>query len=170
MDVSAAVRARRSVRRFLDREIPEDILNKLIDALIQAPSAGNLQSRKFYFIKDEIVKKRIAAAALHQDFISRAPIVIVCCADARIGRHYGQRGIELYSIQDVSASVMAMMLIAIENDLGTCWVGAFHEEEVSKVLNLPSNLRPVAIVPVGYPEKIPKPTPRVSKEDAVEFR
>jgi nitroreductase len=170
MDVLSAVKDRRSIRNFQKRDISKDILDKLIDALILAPSAGNLQSRKFYFVIDEGLKRQIAAAALHQDFISEAPVAIVCCTDSRIGRHYGQRGTELYSIQDVSASIMAMMLVAIENELGTCWVGAFREDEVSRLLILPDNLRPVSIVPLGYPARIPRPTSRVSKEEAVEFR
>jgi nitroreductase len=170
MDVSEAVRERRSIRNFSSREIPEEITRKLIDALIRAPSAGNLQSRKFYFIKDPKLKEGIAAAALKQDFIRKAPLVVVCCADSGIARHYGLRGKELYTIQDVSASIMCMMLVACENSLGTCWVGAFREEEVSDLLGVPSGLRPISIIPVGYPEKIPSPTSRVSVEEAVEFR
>jgi nitroreductase len=73
-------------------------------------------------------------------------------------------------IQDVSVSIMCMMLVAYEKGLGTCWVGAFHEDDVSRILGLEHNLRPVAIIPVGYPERVPKPTPRVSREQAVEFR
>ena len=94
----------------------------------------------------------------------------MCCADIAKASGYGQRGIELYAIQDVAASVMAMMLVAYAEGLGTCWVGAFKDEEVSKVLNPGNSLRPVAIVPVGYPAKIPKPTSRVSRQEAVEFR
>lgn len=170
MDVFSAVKGRRSIRSFLEKDIPENIISKLIDAMIWAPSAGNLQSRRFYFIKDKKLKRQIAAAALNQNFISQAPVVIVCCTDSTIGHHYRERGIELYSIQDVSASIMAMMLVAHENQLGTCWVGAFQEEEVSRILNLPGTLRPVAIVPAGYPARIPKPTSRVSRQEAVEFR
>ncbi|MBI5640367.1 MAG: nitroreductase family protein [Nitrospirae bacterium] len=170
MDVFSAIKERRSVRTFLKKEIPEPVIDRLIDSLIWAPSAGNLQSRKFYLVRDNDLKKRLAEAALSQGFIKDAPAVFVCCADAGIGRHYGQRGIELYSIQDVSVSVMCMMLAACEQGLGTCWVGAFREEEVSRVMNIPENLRPVAIIPVGYPEKTPKPTTRVSKDEAVIYR
>ena len=66
---------------------------------------------------------------------------------------------------------MAMMLVAFDNKLGTCWVGAFREErELTRILNLPMNLKPVVIIPVGYPSKIPPPPRRVSREEAVEFR
>jgi nitroreductase len=170
MDVSAAVKGRRSVRKFLEKDIPEEILQRLIDALIWAPSAGNLQSRKFIFVRDPKLKERIAVAALNQEFIRSAPLVVVCCTDSAIAGRYGQRGKELYTIQDVSASIMCMMLVAYENQLGTCWVGAFREEEVSVILGLPGGLRPVSLVPVGYPEKVPGPTPRVSAREAVSFR
>ncbi|MBM4136149.1 MAG: nitroreductase family protein [Nitrospira sp.] len=170
MEILKAVKERRSIRDFQKKEIPDGIIDKLIEALIWAPSAGNLQSRKFYFIRDEKFKKRIAAAALNQNFIAEAPLVIIGCTDSRISYKYGDRGVDLYSIQDVACSIMGMMLVAFENGLGSTWVGAFHENEVSKILNLPYNLRPVVIVPVGYPSKIPYPPQRVSKQEAVEFR
>jgi nitroreductase len=169
MDVSIAVKDRRSIRSFLKKEVPEEGIRDLVDALRWAPSAGNLQSRKFYFVRDGDIKQELAAAALKQSFIANAGLVVVCCADSRIGRHYGERGVDLYSIQDVSASIMCMMLVAHEKGLGTCWVGAFREKEVSAVLHLPDHLRPVAIVPVGYPAKAPARTSRVPAEDAIVF-
>jgi nitroreductase len=123
------------------------------------------------FIKDDTTKRELAASALNQDFIAEAPIAIVCCADLRIVLHYGQRGAELYALQDVAASVMCMMLVAHEHGLGTCWVGAFHEKDVSTVLTLPHTIRPLALVPVGYPERIPDPPPpRFSRDQIAEFR
>jgi len=170
MNVIEAVRTRRSVRKFRQKDIPDELLSKLIEALVAAPSAGNLQSRKFFFVRDGILRKQLAAVALGQNFIAAAPLAIVCCADSDIGLRYGERGVQLYSIQDVAASVMCMMLAAHELGLGTCWVGAFDEKMVSQLMGLPPRLRPVAIVPVGYPERLPGPTPRVSPEQAVEFR
>jgi nitroreductase len=165
-----AIRERRSIRRYTDYRIPDETLDRLSDALIWAPSAGNLQSRKFYFVRDDVLKMRLAAAALNQIFIAEAPLVVVGCTDSLISTRYGERGVELYSIQDVSASVMCMMLAAYELGLGTVWVGAFREKEVAAALSLPGNLRPVAIVPVGRPARIPKPPPRVSKGDAIILR
>jgi nitroreductase len=63
---------------------------------------------------------------------------------------------------------MGMMLVAHEHGLGSTWVGAFREDEVSRILKIPNHLRPIAIVPVGYPSKVPHPPPRVSKKEAVE--
>lgn len=170
MGILKLIKERRSIRDFEKREIPEDVVDKLIEALIWAPSAGNLQSRKFYFVRDSNLKREIASAALNQRFIAEAPLVVVGCTDSRIYSRYGDRGVNLYAIQDVACSIMSMMLLAWENGLGSVWVGAFREGEVAEVLDLPDNLRPVAIVPVGYPSRIPSPPPRVSKKEAVEFR
>ncbi|MCF6155558.1 MAG: nitroreductase family protein [Candidatus Brocadia sp.] len=170
MEILKAVKERRSIRSFQKKDISDEIVDKLIDALIWAPSAGNLQARKFFFIKDAKLKRGIVSTALGQSFIAEAPLVIVGCTDSRISGRYGDRGVYLYSIQDVAASIMGMMLVAHENGLGTVWVGAFDEEEIFNLLNLPENLRPIAIVPVGYPLRIPSPPPRVSRHEAVEFR
>ncbi len=164
------IKERRSIRSFEKKDISEEVIEKLIDALIWAPSAGNLQSRKFYFIKDDKTKKNIAVAALNQNFISEAPLVVVGCTDRSIENRYGDRGVHLYSIQDVACSIMNMMLAAWENGLGSVWVGAFRESDVFEMLDMPRNLRPVAIVPVGYPLRISSPPPRVSAKEAVEFR
>src|SRR3972149_3053705 len=100
MDILRAIRERRSIRNFQKKDIPKEIVGKLIDALIWAPSAGNLQARKFFFVEDVKLKKDIAAAALNQDFITEAPLVIVGCTDSRISSRYGERGEYLYTIQD----------------------------------------------------------------------
>jgi nitroreductase len=168
MTILDAVRERRSIRKFKPDPIPEDVVEKLKEALIWAPSAGNLQARKFYFIFDDKIKERLASAALNQRFIAKAPLSIVACTDSNIRIHYGERGVSLYTIQDVAASIMGMMLVAHEEGLGSVWVGAFHEQEVSRILNLPDNLRPVAIIPVGYPSAIPRAPERISKEYAIE--
>ncbi len=171
MDIIEIIKDRRSIREFIDKDIPNDIIDELIEALRWAPSAGNLQARRFIFIKNKDLKIKIANAALWQSFIAEAPVVIVACADyKRISSRYGLRGINLYTIQDVSASLMCMMLLAHARGLGTVWVGAFDEEAVRKILKIPEYLRPVAIVPVGYPAAIPNASSRLNKDELIEFR
>ncbi|HDZ87216.1 MAG TPA: nitroreductase family protein, partial [Nitrospirae bacterium] len=142
MNVFEAIKDRRSIRRFAKSGIPEEMTERLIDALIWAPSAGNLQARKFYFISDPEVQSALASAALDQSFIAKAPLVVVGCTDDRIVDRYGRRGVELYTIQDVSCSIMCMMLAAHEMGLGTVWTGAFHEDIVAEILCLPGSFRP----------------------------
>lgn len=167
MDVMTAIKNRRSVRRFLDKEIPKDAVDALKDALIWAPSAGNLQSRRFYFIFNNKVKQGIADEALHQTFIAQAPLVVIACADLLIVRSYSKRGEELYAIQDAACSIENMMLAAHSLGLGSVWVGAFHEDGIARILDMPSNLRPVAIVPVGYPAHTPLPPRRLDRDEAI---
>ena len=169
MDILEIIKNRRSVRSFQKKEIPQEIIDKLIESLIWAPSAGNLQSRKFYFVFNQGIKEKLVGAAQEQDFIAHAPLVIVGCADEKISQRYGGRGKELYSICDVSASIQNLMLLAYERGLATCWVGAFDEKKVAEVLNLPGNLRPIVICPVGYPSEKPMTTSRVSKEETIKF-
>lgn len=169
MGILETIKGRRSIRDFKDKEIPEDVIDTLIDAIRWAPSAGNLQSRKFYFVFNKDIKRRLADAALSQSFIAKAPLTVVACVDQGIILRYGERGVNLYCIQDVSAAIENMLLTAYELGLGSVWVGAFIENEVREILKLPKDLRPVAIIPVGYPARIPKPPPRVSKDEVVEF-
>jgi nitroreductase len=88
---------------------------------------------------------------LNQGFISQAPVVIVVWTNSEQVSSYGRRGVELYSIQDAGAAVQNMLLAIHALGLASCWTGAFDEASVSEILELPGNLRPVAIVPIGYP-------------------
>src|SRR3990167_6420689 len=124
---------------FADKII---VFNPVVSALIWAPSAGNLQSRFFYFVFNLETKKKLVKAALDQEFIAYAPLSIVGCCDYRISQRYGIRGKELYTIQDVAVSIQNLMLTAYEQGLGSVWVGAFREEEVRSILNIPPHLRP----------------------------
>ncbi|MFQ6058546.1 MAG: nitroreductase family protein [Anaerolineae bacterium] len=170
MNVLQAIKERRSIREFQRKEIPPQALEALSEALIWAPSAGNLQSRRFYFVFNQEVKERLARAALNQDFIAQAPLAIVACADHdRVAWRYRERGVRLYCLLDVAASIQNLLLAAHELGLATVWVGAFREEEVSRILGLPPHLRPITIVPVGYPAEHPAPPRRVSKEEAIVF-
>ncbi len=170
MSLLEIIKKRRSVRRFQSgREISKDVIEELIEALIWAPSAGNLQSRRFYLVRNQGVKDGLVKAAWGQGFIAEAPLVIVACADMRIGTYYGERGTDLYTLQDVAASVQNLLLLACEHGLATVWVGAFDEQSAAKALELPGHLRPVAIVPVGYPAEQPSAPRRISSEKAVVF-
>jgi len=169
MNLLETIKSRRSIREFQKKEIPEEIIEKLIEALIWAPSAGNLQSRKFYFVFNQEIKEKLVEAAFGQSFIGQAPLVIVGCTDEKISKRYGEKGKNLYSICDVALSIQNLMLLAYSEGLGSIWVGAFNEKEVSKILNFPENLKAIAIIPVGYPAEKPSPPPRVSKKEAVEF-
>jgi nitroreductase len=164
MEVFEAIKKRRSIRKFdTIKKVTDEQIEKLLEAARWAPSAGNLQSWYFVVVKDQKIKEQLVEAALGQDFIAEAPVVIVSCADLeRSASHYGNRGKELYAIQDATIATQNICLEATEMGLGTCWVGAFDEEAVSEILDLSGHLRPIAIIPIGYPAESPSPPPRRS--------
>lgn len=170
MDVFETIRLRSSVRFFTEAEVTDDDIKKLIDAARLAPSAGNIQPWEFIVVRNREIRRRLAVAALHQRFIEEAPVAIVVCADqARSSMGYGSRGANLYCIQDTAAATENMLLAARALGLGTCWVGAFHEDEVKSTLRLPEGIRPVAIIPVGYPAERPRPRHRRPIEQIVHY-
>jgi len=163
MSVLKTIQSRRSIREFTNEVPPSKVLERLVDALRWAPSAGNLQSRRFYFVRKRRTRARLARAAC-QSFVGSAPMVVVACADHRIRREYGKRGEELYCLLDVAAAVQNMLLVAEEEGLGACWVGAFDEEGVAALLDLPTCLRPISLVPLGYPAEAPEAPGRRSRK------
>jgi len=161
LDLFEAIRGRRSVRAFTKEDVPDDVVEKLIDAARWAPSAGNIQPWEFVVVRNPETKRRLAAAALYQDFIAEAPVVVVVCAnERRSAMGYGRRGATLYCIQDCAAATQNMLLAAHALGLASCWVGAFSEDEVREVIEAPDGVRPVAIVPIGHPAERPRPPPR----------
>jgi nitroreductase len=170
MELLEAIKKRRSIRKYKPQPVDEQSIRSVLEAAMEAPSAGNLQSRYFYVVRDSSLRERLAVAAYGQDFIEQAPVAIVVCADHRIQGKYGDRGVTLYTIMDCAAAIQNLMLCAYSLGLGTCWVSAFNEAEAAKILEVPSHLRPVAIVPLGYTDESPSPRPKVALEDACEFR
>ena len=161
MDVFEAIKGRRSIRAFTPKEVSEKDVEALLEAARWAPSAGNLQPWEFIVVTKSEIKRKLAAAALDQTFIEEAPVVIIVCANLALsGMGYGSRGVNLYCLQDTAAATQNMLLAANALVLGACWIGAFHEEEVGEVLNIPDDVRPVAIVPVGHPAEKPRAAPR----------
>lgn len=153
---------------FTGREVPEDLVNQILAAAVQAPSAGNLQSWEFVVVRDRARKEGLVRAALDQEFLAQASVNIAVCANrARSAERYGVRGADLYCIQDCAAATQNIMLAATALGLGTCWVGAFDEDKVSEVLMLPPNIRPLALIPIGYPGEDPEMPQRLPLEGIV---
>jgi len=134
-----------------EKEVDEKKIERIIEAAKMAPSAGNMRDWHFEVIRESEKKLKVAQAALGQMFITEAPVVIVVCSDLKIAKeHYGERGVNLYAIEDVAAATENMFLAAVALGLSASWVGAFDEREVRKILELPEHIRPLVIMPLGY--------------------
>ena len=167
MELKDVIRNRHSVRSFSSTPIPKPILDEILISANRAPSAGNLQARDFIIIDDQRIKEQLCAAAFDQTFLTQVPIIIVVCANQKRISSYGMRGKELYCIQDASAAVEHILLAAVDYGLDTCWVGAFDEETVSKILRVPPYIRPVAMIPLGHSKKKRTATRRMDIKDLV---
>ncbi len=157
------MRQRRSVRRYTREPVSDGLLQRLLEAAQLAPSAGNLQARDFIVVRDLNMKHELAEAAYGQFFISMAPIVLVGCANiARSRTAYGQRA-ELYAVQDVTIAASYLQLAAEATGVATCWIGAFDEQRVIRALGVPTDVRAVLMLPIGYPDERPSATPRMDR-------
>ena len=170
MDVFECIEKRRSIRSFKSTPLPEEDVRKILRAGIMAPSAGNIQPWEFVVTTKEDLKMRLAAAAFGQYWMAEAGVIItVCIVEEESATYYGTRGKNLYCIQDTAAAVENMLLAATALGYGSCWVGAFDEIEVRKVLKMPKEVRPVAMIPIGVPAESPEPRRRKDLHKVVHF-
>jgi nitroreductase len=159
------IQKRHSIRAYSSKRIEEEKLNRIMDAISSAPSAGNVQAYEVFVVKSEVKRKALAKAAFNQDFVIQAPVLLVFFADPqRSSVRYGSRGKALYSVQDATIAATFAMLAAVDLGLSTVWLGAFNDDEVAEIFATKS-LHPVAILPVGYPAEEPEVTSRRPLED-----
>lgn len=194
MHVIDAIRKRRSVRRFLPDAIPEDVADRLMEALRLAPTGGNRQPFKFIVVRDHAVRAQVAAACRWSpgrpkghDFVAGAPMVVVACGlekDA-VTRYYkdgqaslaieaepGSLGMEPAASINLLAVDMAIALdhfslAATAEGLSTCWIAALDEPELRQVLGIPAEMRALFVMPVGYAAEWPGPRPRKPLQDII---
>lgn len=156
MKVIDAILSRRSTRNFLSKDVPFEKVMDCIEAAQWAPSAGNLQNTRFILVTDEEKKQEVANVCVDQQWMVQAPYLVVFCNEPEdIVKEFEDRG-EKYAREATAASVMNFLLAAQENGLATCWVGAFDEMGLRRVLQMPDDVVPEAIVAVGYAFESPK--------------
>lgn len=195
MEVMGAVRKRRSIRRYLDKPVPREMIDEVLEAARLAPSASNLQTWRFKVVTDGGTRSALRRAAFNQAFVEQAPVVVVACADFEAFGERAKRSLELLrsgvkpslsmllrsvrgakgeddeerqvinAVINVSIAVEHMVLAATSLGLGTCWVRAFEPEKVAEILRLPPQCPPLALLPLGYPAEDPRPRSRKTREE-----
>ena len=154
MEFDEVIISRKSVRSFQDKEISEEILNNMMEAARLSPSYQNRQCWRFVVVRN---KKIIKDLALRSGMISKvnffikdAPVVVIACADpAKSGTMNDQN----YYLVDTAIAFQQMMLTAWNHRVGSCWLAAFNEQIVREILEIPKNIRVVALSPFGYPKE-----------------
>jgi len=148
------VEKRRSVRSFTDKAIERLKLQKILKAAWMSPSAKGLQNYRIYIIEDKKKKEELVRASHDQEYVN-APLLLVFCTDPkRIKKMMGTRGESLLSVQDASIAASYAQLAATALGLSSVWVGNFNEKSVQKIIR--TRLRPVVILPIGYPNERPQ--------------
>ena len=156
------VLSRRSIRRYEKKDIPSDILEKIIEAGRQAPSAANRQPRRFIILTDYEIKKELSKGLFNR-FLKNSPVVIVGCANPKdflTGK---------WASIDTAISLQNMVVAAWTLGIGSCWIGDFKEEKVKQLLNIPAKWKVVALVTFGYPAEKPKQRKKKSTKELFSY-
>lgn len=168
METLDCIKTRASVRNFRPDDIPQDDLDTILEAATAASTAGNIQEWKFVVVRKQETKEKLVESSFQQILIKKAPVVVVVCSDLReIGDAHGERGSSLYSVQDAANATQNMILAAWDMGIGSCWVGSFNEKDVQDALVLPGHVRPLAIIPLGYPASEPRKPKRKPLKEVV---
>jgi len=162
-----AIKTRRSFRRYLKKDVDNAIIRELIEAASFAPSAHNFQPWEFIITKDQSKKEEIANASTYAKFLPDAPVaIIVCTRKGKTRKVDDKELLKHFSIQDSAAAIQNLMLAAHEKGLATCWIGDLQEDRLRGMFNIPEDIYPVAIIPLGYPE--PHVMPAVPKRRPID--
>lgn len=172
------IKRRRSIRKYEDKHLDEDVLAKIIEAGILAPSGSNTQPWHFIIIKSSEMREKVAKVSHNQSWMCSAPVFIVCVAD--LGSRVMNSSKEFIDeqssmeevkqiIRDTSISIDHMVLTAESLGIGTCIVAWFRQEEIRPLLNIPSDKYVVSIITAGYPAESPKPRKRKNVEEVLHY-
>jgi len=177
MDIKNVIEKRKSIRKYQDKEIPDSLIDELVEAARLAPSAYNAQPLKFVILKSKDIKERLKKNKIFkQNFVYDAPIIFICCGDPEVYPKERLEPIfsnpseiagEVGAVRDVSIAAQNLVLRATDLGLGTCYVGLIAREKAREILGIPKNYVMPFVITVGYPAEEPEPTPRKDKDDLI---
>jgi nitroreductase len=168
MEFYDIIKKRRSIRKYRSDPVPDAVLERILEAGRIAPSAKNIQPWRFIVVKDPETKKKIAFASRGQDWLADADIIIVGCALEKTA--WGRMGGYMSSFTvDLAIAMDHIILAATNEGLGTCWIGAFVEKEVKEILNVPDDVRIVALTPIGYAAEEPQDRGRKESKQIISY-
>lgn len=165
MSILDSLKERKSIRKYKDKPVEDEKIESVLEAARLSPSAKNAQDWKFIVVRDPKKREKITGAT-GQGFVGEAPVILVACGEKpdsvmRCGQNR-------YTV-DLSIATSYMILEAQEQGLGTCWLGSFDEEKVKEILEIPEQVRVVAMTPLGYADESPKAKPRKELKEIVSY-
>ncbi|UCF59258.1 MAG: nitroreductase family protein [Candidatus Bathyarchaeota archaeon] len=162
MSLLDLILTRRSIRRYENKDIPEEVLQQILETGRQAPSAANRQPIHFVIVTDRDILKNLCDNLINR-FVKYAPVAIVGCADIKsllTGR---------WAVVDATIAMENMVIAAWTLGIGSCWIGACNEEKVKELLKIPDKWKVVALVTLGYPAEQPKQRKKKVVEEMFSF-
>lgn len=166
MDILTALRTRRSIRKFEDKPVSDEMIHEILDAAMMAPSAGNAQPWQFIVVNDREILNTIGDINPYAKMVPKAPLGILVCGDLSKEKYPG------YWVQDCSAAMQNLLLAVHGLGLGAVWTGIYPDKErvpaFSKLFNLPEHVIPLGFVPIGWPAQELKSASRF-KEDNIHY-
>jgi len=198
MDTYEAINGRRSIRKFQTTKVEDEKLRKLAQAAITAPNGGNAQPWDFIFVsdseligrlckileevhgeyfgkarKDNIEGERLEKTVSSYGRMISAPVFLIVCLNIRnqqLNKPY-EEWTTKWAHHSVAAALENLMIAAVAEGLGTCWLGTpgWKSDKIKEMLNIPENVEILAMSPIGYPDESPKPRPRIAVEEITHF-
>lgn len=166
MGLLPEIERRASVRSYTDEPVSEESLERILEAGRRAPSAKNRQSWRFVVVTDDDTRRRIEDAAFGQEYVGRAPVVIALCTT---NIEYKMPNGQLSYPIDLSIAASFMMLQATHEELGSCLVTTFREDDVKNVLTVPYSMRVVLLLTVGHTAGSPEQLHRLPLERIISY-
>lgn len=164
-DLFHVMARRRSTRRFADAKVDEWMVDKILAAADTAPTAGNFQGFRVYYVRSGRAKAALAEAANNQPYVN-APVVLVFCMEpSRVKMRFEPRVLEKFSLQDATLAAAYSQLAASALGLSSIWIGMLDEQKVMDILG--TDLRPSSILCIGHPAKYRPPKARRNLRDLV---
>lgn len=157
-----AILSRRSIRRYTQENVPEEVIQELLEAGMSAPSSGNQQPWQFIVIDDRKILDEIPKHHPYAQMLMEAPMAIAVCGDLHLEKNKGMW------VQDCSAATENILIAAHAKGLGAVWLGVYPREKrilaLRQLLNIPEHVMPLSIVAIGYPREQKPPVNRFKKE------
>ncbi len=169
MELIEVLKKRRSVRKYLDKDVPAALIREIIEQANLAPSAGNIQARSVVIVKDQFIIEKIRSVAKgFSRFEGKIPVILIILAKLdESAQRYAERGRSLYALQDATIFAAYLQLVATEKGLSTGWVGNLDEKKLAKIVDLSKEVLPVAIIPLGYATLEPSVRERKSLNEII---
>jgi nitroreductase len=175
-DLMNTIQGRRSIRRYQEQDIPDDILNKLLEAARWAPSWANTQCWNFVVVKDTEIKKKIQEAISPRNPSSKAivnaPVLLVVCGQLKRSGYYNDQFPTKFGdwfMYDLGLATQNLCLAAHDAGLGTVIVGLFDHDKVGEIIKLPPEHEVMVLIPIGYPDHDPSPPKRRELKEFVYY-